>query len=104
MRVTQKYILSECNRLLEKFEIDYVAYEIYKTRYRGHDYEGGASHFNIRVAPKNVAHTPSNSCTIFVFYPIYALQDYLNNGYRFTLELRDGQFLNDSELSLIRSS
>jgi hypothetical protein len=42
MRVTKKLLVTQINELLQRMETDFVVISIQRSRFRGHEYEGGA--------------------------------------------------------------
>lgn len=99
MRVTQKYLLSECNRIFKKLEIEVTAIDITKTYYRTNDYEGGAAHFIVTCGDAEGKPLPL-PLRLNIYYPIWYLQKELNNGYELYLKLKDNNFLFGAEFDI----
>lgn len=81
MRVTIKYLIAECNKILERLECDHRVVEIYRTYHRKTDYEAGAAYFIVKYGDKEGNSWGLPGMYGYIFYPISYLQKELNNGY-----------------------
>jgi hypothetical protein len=101
MRVTQKYLLNWLKAKFEQLEIEYVPYDIQKTRFHPSQYEAGAANFLIRARHKTCKSDYFADAIILVPFPLWDYQGALNNGYELFWEPRTercGYFINDSNL------
>lgn len=95
-RLTLKGLLSLCNEALKRVEIDLDATEIYRTRYRSHEYEGGAAFFNVKLQVKESPHY----VWVHIFYPLSYIQQELNNGSRILFKASRLGGIQDAEFDL----
>jgi hypothetical protein len=103
IRITRKYLSDWIDNKFKELEIHFIVKEIYTTRYRGHEYEGGAAKLNITVCRTE---DQTTTATMFCGMNLIEIQDYINNkGYRLKIDFNlcaGSYFLNDSELILIK--
>lgn len=99
MRLTKKYILNWVNEKFKSLEINgYKAGDMYHTRFRGQDYEAGATTHIIRVYDENGDY----AFNINFLWGIKEVEYYLNNGHELNIDfntISGSIFLADSEIT-----
>lgn len=100
-RFTNKKLIEWINNKFLDLEInEWEVFEIVNTRFRSHDYEGGACKLIIHFRHKTEESILSNS-QFLSFYSIGELEDYCKNGYDLCLTFgRRVYTLNNLELDL----
>lgn len=99
MRLTHKYIKNWLQETFIRLEINLEVRDMYHTRLRGHDYEGGAATHIIRAFMPG----SNNYCTIFIFSHLWELQKWIDQGWELCWEPkteRYGWSIEDSCISV----
>lgn len=82
-RLTAKRLIEWLNNEFERFEInEWTVTDVYRTRYRNHEYEAGACKLIISFESKS---NNKNRGTFLCFYSIAELKEHMNMGYKMIL-------------------
>lgn len=100
MRVTLQYLKDWLQGEFDRFEIDLKVVDAYRTRFISDDYEGGAAYIIFRVSNKD---STLYTTTVLCFYPIWELQEMINNGYKLIYRLKDNKYVSDSTIDIIKT-
>lgn len=83
-RLTLNRLKDLCNEYLERVDASVRITEIYRTRYRSHEYEGGAAFFNLKMQEPESEHY----YWVHIFYPLSYLEDEINKGHKMIFKER----------------
>lgn len=98
MRITLQYLKEWLQKEFDRLGIDLQVKAIHRTNCRPTEYESGAAYYILRVGEKDVESL--FTIIVYVFYPLSYLQKELNNGHELFFQLKDGKFINESEINI----
>lgn len=94
-KVTSAYLKKWLQGEFDRIEVKLTVKECFKTRFRGHDYEGGAAVYIWNVGSPESLH----DAQVFCHIPRTELQWALDSGKKLVWQPRDYQWVNDSTVT-----
>lgn len=102
-RITAKYLQDWVNKKFEHLEItEYECYLVERTYFTTDQYESGATALYIKIRSKG-SDNPYLTGTMFCFYSMRTLTEYINNGYELFIKFKRNASLNEAELDIRKS-
>ena len=100
MRITKKYLQNWLTNKLNELEIDWVCTDVSRSYNRPFDIEGGACQLFFRIKHKTDTNSFFNEKTIYGFYSMGQIQDYIKMGYELHLKFDRHMILSNCEVDL----
>lgn len=99
MRITKKKLIKLTQEALDRVEMPFEVTSIDRSRFRSHEYEGGAWHWKANIKHK----TEGYDFELYSYLPFSEFEDRINEGYRLVIKCQPhkrGLVLDDYEITL----